>query len=124
MAALSRGIVSARTAEIGFADHLVVRDHHGDIGFAADREALLETVEHVFGLIPHVRRIDGARRPQQLRQSHDFALGRRVGGRIPQPGGETDRAGVECLGKPRPHRLDLAFVRGAVERAHAADAQG
>ena len=114
----------AGATEIGFSDHLVVRNDDRDVRLAAHRKTLLEAVEHVLRLVAHVRRIDGAGRAQHFGERDDLALRRGIGRRIPKPGGQADRAGIERLGKPLAHRFDLALARGPIELAHAADAQG
>ncbi len=55
---LRQGLAGA--AEIGDAGGLVVRDHDRDARVPSDVETLVEAVEHVLGLVAHMRRVERA----------------------------------------------------------------
>ena len=111
------------TSEIAHPGRLVVRDDDRHLRRLADMKALVEAVEHMLGLVTHMRRVDGAGRPQQLGERLDL-LGRRMRGRrIVEPGRQADRPGAERFDKALLHAGDLVGAGRPVELGHRAGAQ-
>ena len=104
--------VSTAPAPVLRADDLVMRDLRRQMPFLADADDLANAVEHLCGLVAHVRGVDAAE-PADHGRKFDDLFGRRVTARdVEETGRRAERAVFHRLLGERLHPLDL-LNRGA-----------
>ena len=96
----------------------------GGAGFAADAQGFADAVEHIIGLVAHMRHVDAAMGAQRLAH-RDHLIGRRLGiGGVVKAGGEAGGTLGQGLAQPGLHGGDFAVIGGAIDIAlHGFDAQ-
>ena len=102
-----------RAAMIVGAGAFMVRDHHRDVGLAADAESLRQRVGDVRRLVAHMGGVQPGMVVQRLAE-FDHLLGRgRLRRRIEQAGRKADGAGFQGFFQFLPHLLDFTGRRSA-----------
>ena len=101
----------------------MVRDHHRDVGLAADAEGLRQRVGDVRRLVAHMGGVQPGMVVQRLAEFDNF-LGRgRLRRRIEQAGREADGAGFQRFFQFFPHHLDFTGRCGAGQIGDGTDTQ-